>query len=242
VPDRANTALEAANLALSEIGEPPIGSFQENSARGRAINRWYGIKRDEILRDHDWGFASAWIVPAMNPTPALGPLKHRFAMPADCLKVRAVLPYRPNIVNYGTGVVITNTALIAELESMMAPHSRGEWDLEAASVAGEAPIAPMVLVTNMQQPVVNFTRQIEIIRLWDAQAVAAFVKELASAIAPSIARDLSAGEKKHAEAADLTDEAARTDSREQSPRQVSRETSWVTSRYIGAGFRRDRRY
>lgn len=242
MPDRAATALEVANLALSEIGEPPIGSFTENTARSRAINRWYGIKRDQILRDHDWGFCSAWIVPAMNPTPSIGYLKNRFPMPGDCLKIREVRAFRSNMTTFGTtGISITDPNIIAELETLTtAPFGQHEWNTEGASVAGEPPAAAVVMVTNMQQPVVNFTRRIDMIRLWDAQAVAAFVKELASAIAPGIAKDLSAGEKKHAEAADLTEMAARTDSREQSPRQISRETSWAASRYIGAGYRRGR--
>lgn len=234
---RAQTALEIAGLALAEIGEPPIGAFNENSARAREVVRWYGSKRDEILRGHEWGFAGAWIVPAKNPLPAIGRLKHRFPLPEDCLKVRQVLPHVAAPANCYGGVVITDPAIIAILEGWQGvPLATQEWDIEAASVAGEAPVASTVMVTNMAQPLVNYTRRIDAIRLWDPQAVTAFVKELASAIAPKLAKDITAGEKKHAESADYIEQATRTDSREESPRHVRRETSWVRSRYIGRGY------
>jgi len=238
MPYRAQTALEAANLALAEIGEPPIGSFQDNSARCRRVNQWYGTKRDEILQAHDWGFCAAWIVPPMSPTPAIGYLKNRFIMPDDCLKVRDVRPYQPAQPNYG-GISITDPNIIAKLEALNSqPLGDREWDIEAASV-GPSDVAPAakIVVTNMSQPVVNYTRRIDIIRLWDPLALTAFVKELAGALSPTIAKDIDAGAKMHAEAKEITDDAARTDSREQSPRHVSRETSWVRSRYIGYGWR-----
>jgi len=241
MPYRAQTALEAANLALSTIGEPPIGSFQDSSSRARVIRVWYGTVRDRTQRQHDWGFGSAWFVPPMSPIASLGHLKNRFIMPEDCLKVRDVRPYRPNVANQ-TGISITDPNIIAELESLTTkPIGSREWTMEAASV-GPLDTAPsaMVFVTNMQAPIANYSRRVDNVRLWSPDYVEAFVKDLAGAIAPEIAKDINAGEKKAAEAEAIIDDAARTDSREQSPRHVSRTTSWVRSRFIGGGWRTGR--
>jgi hypothetical protein len=242
MPYRAQSELEAANLALSEIGEPPIGSFTDNNARARKVNMWFGNVRDDVLRAHDWGFACAYTIPAMDPKPALGHLKNRFVMPDDCLDVRDVAPYRPSNIA-PTGISITDPNIIAELESLNSTPTlfQRDWDMEAAAVnPGDPSPAAMVMVTNIVQPIVRYTRRITIVRLWDAQFTTAFVKKLAGAIAPSIAKDINAGEKKDAEGEAKIESATRTDSREQSPKHVSRETLWVTSRYLGRGYRRDR--
>jgi hypothetical protein len=238
MPYRAQTALEAGNLALSEISEPPIGSFSDNSARARRVVQWYGIIRDELQRDHDWGFNTFWTVPPMSPVPALGKLKNRFIMPENCLAVRRVEPYRPSTANYGTGISITDPNIIAELEALTnAPLGDHEWDIEAGSVAAEPPAGAMIVVTNMTQPVVQYGGRVDIVRLWSPDFVTMFAKKLGAAIAPPIAKDIGAAERLNADAKELMDDATRRDSREESPRHISRNTSWVASRMLGRGWR-----
>lgn len=226
MPYRAQTEIEAANLALGEIGEPPIGSFNDNNARARNCFKWFGTVRDELMRSHDWDFCSAWVVPAMDPTPALGAYVNRFVLPDDCLKVRRVVPNPP--APNSNAPVQSNPNFIDD------DQEQNGWTVENPSVSvGAAPPAAMVLVTNLNQPLVNYTRRVDIVRLWDAQFVTAFVMELGAKIAPAIAKDINAGEKLHTAAKERIEDAARIDSREQSARHVSRETSWVTSRWIG---------
>jgi hypothetical protein len=236
MPYRAQTEIEAANLALGAIGEPPIGTFQDNSARARRCLQFFGQVRDELQRDNDYGFCAAWFVPAMDPVPALGRLKNRFVMAADCLKVRNVLPFRPSSTQQ-QGISITDPNIIAELEAASnAPFTAREWDIESATVnPNDVAAGAIVMVTNIAQPIVSYSRQVVFPRLWDALFTEAFVKELAAALAPSIAKDINAGDKLRGDARERIDDAARTDSREQSPRQVSRDTSWVRSRMLGRG-------
>lgn len=209
---RAQSEIEAANLALGEIGEPPIGSLLESSGRARAVNLWFGTVRDDLLRAHDWGFAAAWHIPAMDPKPAIGPYPNRFVMPDDCLKVR-------------------NVANSASISTFI---DRASWDLEAAAVGpNDAPPSAVVLVTRLTSVTVSYTRRITQVRLWDPQFVAAFAKALAAAISPQVAKNLNAATQKAAEADEKIDRATRTDSREASPKHVSRDTSWVQSRYMG---------
>jgi hypothetical protein len=224
MPYRAQTEIEAANLALGEIGEPPIGTFNDNSARARNCLKWFGQVRDELQRSHDFGFCKAYVIPAADPVPSLGWLKNRFVMPDDCLGVRDVKPYVPP----GT-----------QPQTSVNPSLGTEWEIENATVnPGDVPGGAMVMVTNIVQPIVEYSRRVVLVRLWDGLFTEAFAKELASRIAPAIAKDIGAGEKKHAEGREIMDDASRNDGREQSPRHISRDTSWVMSRMIGPHGRR----
>lgn len=232
---RVQTELEAANLALDEIGEPPIGSLTENSGRARACNRWFATVRDELQRAHDWNFCSAWTQPALDPKPANGPLKNRYPMPDDCLKVRDVTQQTGTLVG-NAGISITDPNIIALIEASPGPVIPGDtdWDVEAVTVnPGDTAAAAMMLVTRYTNPLVNYTRSVAIPRLWDTQFVAAFAKALAARIAPGIAKDINAGEKKSGEADALMERAATSDSQEEGRRTVSRATSWVAARFVG---------
>lgn len=213
MPYRAQSEVEAANLALGEIGEPPIGNLSDPSARARAVKLWFGTVRDDLLRAHDWGFCSAWITPARSPVAATGNYVNRFVLPDDCLKVR-------DVQNSSA-----NSTFI----------DRSEWDIEAAAVGPiDPPPSAMILVATATSINVNYTRRVTQVRLWDPSFVTAFVKALAAAIAPAIARNLSAAAQKAAESGETLQRAVRTDSREISPRHVSRESSWVRSRALGS--------
>jgi len=88
---RAETEEAVANLALDLLREPPIASLNDTGSKAaRACRRWFGTARDEVLREKHWNFATDWAQPAMDPTPSLGPLPNRFAVPADWVQVRFV--------------------------------------------------------------------------------------------------------------------------------------------------------
>lgn len=237
IPVQSET--DVANLALGAIGEPPIANLNDGSSRAMACNLHFAPLRDAMQRDGDWNFCSAWTIPALATQAAIGRLKNRFPMPDDCLKVRQVLAQTPALTG-NSGISITDPTIIAELEASTPtlPGDQAEWNLEAVTInPSDTPSAAMMLVTSMTAPLVNYSRRILYPRLWDTLFVEAFAEALAGKVAPGIAKDIGAGDKKTASAREMIDDAVRTDSREQSPRQVSRETSWVRSRMIGSPFR-----
>lgn len=232
------TETDAANLALGSIGEPPIASLNDGSSRALACNLHFAPLRDAMQRDHDWNFCSAWFLPARATQAAIGVLINRFPMPDDCLKVRDVQPQRSTIAG-NQGISITDPAIIAELEASQPPlpTDEAQWNIEAVTVnPSDVPGCTMVVVTAMTAPLINYSRRIIFPRLWDALFVEAFAEALAGKVAPQIAKDISAGDKKTASARAMVDDASRTDSREQSPRHISRDTSWVRSRRISSPF------
>ena len=48
------------NLALAYLGQSPISSLEQENEQARWLKLFYEPVRDEVLRTHNWAFASAW--------------------------------------------------------------------------------------------------------------------------------------------------------------------------------------
>ena len=91
------TVVDICNLALSHLGdkatvasiEPPEGSPQASHC-----SRFYPVARDFMLEAYDWGFNTARAVLADQSvaTPPASPWAYTYALPANCLRLLAVLP------------------------------------------------------------------------------------------------------------------------------------------------------
>lgn len=199
--DRARSETEAANLALSHIREPGITDLAEDTHRARVVTKHFGTTRDDLLRGGNYNFATWRFTPAQDPVESDGPLKKRYPLPDDCLKVRDV------------------DGLEAD-----------EWEVEGGETGGLDPVEARFLVTNADAPVIVGTRRITNVSLWDVSFVRAFKIELAAVIAPEIARSDKIADKAAEQSKDAEDRAAIRDARERAPSQISRETSWVRAR------------
>lgn len=86
--------VDICNLALSHFGQdasissisPPDGSAEAEHAR-----RFYPIARNEMLEAHPWTFATKRVLLAEQVNDR-DDWAYRYALPADCLKPRRVLP------------------------------------------------------------------------------------------------------------------------------------------------------
>jgi len=208
MPDtpRATTETAAANLALGLIKEPPIGDMAElDQPVAEACRNWFGVARDEVLRREDWNFASAWVQPAMDTTASAGPLKNRYPMPPDCLKVR-------------------------EIDEA----DEDEWKVqnETIKLAG-VDVEQVVLVTNLNSPLVRYTKRVTNVALWDPQFLVGFAGQLGEYLGPLLGRSSTTTDRAAALADRKIDAGATSDAREGSRGQVSRSTSWTRAREIG---------
>lgn len=196
----------AANLALGHLGLPEIAAMSDTTTRARCMRKFFALARDELLREKPWNFATAWVTPALDPVPGSGDLKLRYPLPDDCLRVR-----------YIKG------------------DNRREWAVESgqASVGGVA-VEAMVLVTNIAQPSVCYTRRIEAVRLWDPIFLSGFGHLLASYGATQLGKSQSWSDSQRALAMERISTSASIDAKENRSSQCSRpETSWVTARRGG---------
>lgn len=50
--------INICNLALAHLGQGPISSLDQTDERAKRLNLFYEPVRDEVLRTHNWGFAT----------------------------------------------------------------------------------------------------------------------------------------------------------------------------------------
>ncbi len=84
------TKTTIANLALAYLGQAPITSLQQDNEPARWLSLFYEPVRDEVLRTHDWAFATVekpLVQLASNG--AVGG-KFVYTYPADALFIRRV--------------------------------------------------------------------------------------------------------------------------------------------------------
>ena len=80
------------NLALQEIGRGMmITALDEATQAARACKLRYPYARDATLRGYDWNFAGARAALAKSASAPAFEFANAYDLPADCLRVRAVL-------------------------------------------------------------------------------------------------------------------------------------------------------
>ncbi len=86
----AADATSICNLALGELGAKSIMSLEDASAEGRACNRFYSQTRDEVLRAHQWNFATArTVLSQLEEAPEFG-WDYQYQLPSDFLRIRSL--------------------------------------------------------------------------------------------------------------------------------------------------------
>lgn len=114
--------VDICNLALANMGananvasiSPPEGSVQ-----AQLCARFYPIARDKLLEDHEWSFAERRQYLALYATNPTDSWLYAYALPADCVKPRAVLlpkstddtatqDYVESTADDGSKIILTN--------------------------------------------------------------------------------------------------------------------------------------
>lgn len=78
-----------ANLALAYLGQAPITSLQQNNEQARWLSLFYEPVRDEVLRTHDWAFATVE-KPLVQVSGSTSEGKFIYAYPTDALFIRRI--------------------------------------------------------------------------------------------------------------------------------------------------------
>lgn len=126
-----STDTDICNLALTHLGERAnVNNISvPDSANAEQCARFYPIARDALLEMHAWRFATRRAT-LSEMSAELGAWAYAYALPADCLRILAVLPA-------GGG----------ELDCV---------DYESESTAAEAPL----ILTNEPTPVLRYVATI----------------------------------------------------------------------------------
>lgn len=156
-----NSKTSICNLALAYLGQPPISSLQQDNAQARWLALFYEPVREEVLRAHDWAFATAdrALIPAALDIQAGGERIYQY--PADALFIRKV---------YAAG---------DPSKTPQPFHQRFEANLHTR-----------VLVAPISQARVRYTRRITDETLYDACFVKCFALALACDCALALTGDV----------------------------------------------------
>jgi len=196
------------NQALAMVGtRSSISTISEESNEARACLLSFEPTRKQLLRAAHWGFARAYarfpLIRARFGTPeadpALGspvngwnstyepppPWLYAYGIPADVLLVRYVLP---NLANSQPAVPFTGAdpKLFADTSSQ-GPMPKFEI---ASSTIPLNPAPKNVVLTNVSQAVMCYTKDITDTALFDESFSRAFVQALAAMTVTSLTGDL----------------------------------------------------
>lgn len=97
--------VEIANSALTKLGAARITTLSDNSKSAREINAVFELRRNHLLRSHNWSFAmERTTLPALTDTPAWG-YSYLYQLPTDCVRVVQVndIWIIPGLADYNSG-------------------------------------------------------------------------------------------------------------------------------------------
>lgn len=208
--DIANRALDAIG-----VPEMALGDIQDGSQQAQILLRSYGECRDQLLRGAHWQFARAQapmvlLADATGQTPNVGTIVpavqfiYEYEWPIDCLKLIYVPWYQgqvgsvvppgniqlpPNVPQV-TGLGQAPPAgtrprptpyLVMTDQNYPPPAGTINWEVEGISPQGRK-----VILTNVKQAQLVYTRKLVYPSTWDALFRSAMVAYLASEVALAI--------------------------------------------------------
>lgn len=90
---------DVANAALELVGAAAIVSLTEGSEKSNTVSNFYEIVRDDLLRSHNWNFATKRQKLAQSATDPAFEFDHAYPLPADWMRTISV---HDNDAGHGT--------------------------------------------------------------------------------------------------------------------------------------------
>lgn len=242
-------AVSIANRALADAGtRSSIVSFDEGSNESNNVSLIYIPARQQLMRAAHWGFAGAQATlsllksaPGTLETPAFPPSGvwsslypplpwlYEYAWPADCLQGRRV------INNYGVGPGSQIPLYPGALAGQGAPFINApgrKYEVFSDLDSGGNQIK--TIVTNVDQALLTYTRDISVEALWDALFEEAMVAALAAKLCWALV-----GDKTHSnqllQVANQKIMVARAADANESMTVQDHTPDWIAAHGIGAG-------
>jgi hypothetical protein len=216
------TALvDIANRSLSAIGtRSTIASLAEISNEAIQANLLLESLRDELLRMAPWNCATTYANLALicaspgtpeNPTQATAtwqkgipppPWAYEYAYPSDCLRPLWIIPQIAT--GFAGGVPITTAITGGAASFWTGPPVRFKVAIDQIGPAG-VPVASggsdtKVILTNQEDAILSYLKQVTDPNVWDPQFVQALVAAFAARLAIPLVGDKVLAREKLAEA------------------------------------------
>lgn len=193
------------NMALGNAAaRATITSINENSAEAYQCNLYYDSVRQEILRAVNWNFARSQITLSLIGTAILGtsqtPWTYKYAYPSDCLKARYIIDSCANNISL----------------DLLNPYVANKIGVPFVVGADKDSSGNdiKVILTSMQNAVLQYTRDISSVYMFDDQFVMAFTHLLASRITMPLTGKVDIARSEYDNAIKTLDKAQVTDGNE----------------------------
>jgi len=236
-----NDTVSIVNRALGSIGtRSTISALTEGSNESNAAGLIYAPVRQQLMQSGPWGFVKATatlsLLKAQPGTPenqngmqstwngASAPppgWAYAYAYPSDCLFARKIVP---NLNPIGGATVPIFPVQSYTMNYWDAPGSRFEIGTDIDSGGS----AITVLLTNMTQAILCYTRDIQAETVWPANFQEAMVAALAGKLAMTLTGDKALAKQKFEEANAAIMEARRVDDNE-GPTVVDHVPDWIAN-------------
>ncbi len=88
-----STKTEICNQAIAHlgVGRAIVDLDTDDSAEAEVMRRFFDQTRKQVLRDHDWPFATAFITLTETDTNPTTEWAYAYSLPGDCIKFRRIL-------------------------------------------------------------------------------------------------------------------------------------------------------
>lgn len=143
------SVVDICNGALNQLGASTILSLTEDSKNARLCNARYTQVRDAVFRSHPWNCLQKRVqLAADTDTPAWGFTK-QYTLPAECLRVLAILDYDSDYKIEGRKILSDNSSMkILYIARIDDPNEYDELLRETLSAALAADIAYAITSSN----------------------------------------------------------------------------------------------
>ena len=179
-----NSSTNICNMALAYLGQSSITSLKQDNERARWLGLFYEPVRDEVLRTHNWAFATREKSLIQVETETKLPGKYSYKYPADALFIRKIF----------------------------APQTSG--DAVAFTERYDTVSQMRVLVTSVPQAIALYTRRITDETQFDPAFSKAFALALASDTALALTGDVTLASRLQQQYTLYIEEARRTNMEE----------------------------
>lgn len=205
--------VDLANRALNSIGtRSQITSLTEDSNEAKSANLWFDQLRDELLRMAPWNCATNYntievlkAAPGTPENPTQGttvwdkatqpppPWAYEYAYPSNCLRALWIVPQFNT--GFASGIPIT-TAVTGFPSYWNGPPVRFKRAIDQDAHGNDI----NVILTNQQQAILVYIKEVTNPDVWDVQFQQAFVAALAARLCFNLTGDKALSNSKIAEA------------------------------------------
>lgn len=174
-----SSKLDMVNEALILLGEMPINDINGTDAKAVKARVLWDLTRDELLRMHEWNFATRRVQLQLDATTPTHGFDYAYPLPADCLRVLSVTEGEDEVQDADTARLLYRVEYGEVLTSVEGPYLRyvsrveepGRFDPGFAGCMASRLSLKLGLALTKSPQIVQAAAQLAQQRLYEARSV-----------------------------------------------------------------------